>query len=61
MIIIMCGMSITGKHIFCKSDSLPDVNIFDILISWNLANAGDAVPDLKLSLFEFHCYLNTRL
>ena len=42
-------VSVTGESIF--SFAIPDVKFFDNLITWTLANAGDAMLEEKSSLF----------
>ena len=42
IVTVMSIMSVTGKIFFHWSNSIPDLKIFDSLIGWMLANAGDA-------------------
>ena len=41
--------SAMGKSIFSLVKSIPEVNFFNIMIGWMLANAGDTTLELNLS------------
>ena len=47
-------VNVMEKVFFHQSNCMPDINFFDNLSDWMLANACKATLEWKLSLFQCH-------